>query len=242
MRKADQQLTNERNEEARKLHQEQYNRFIENCKDSLARVANESTSDIIYLNNPSLEDVPRTGGRDGFFRTIIGWFDCGSALFKMESPPDIHPTHDHAWGADAAAAHGCTYLGLVVRDNDSWESVSQKLAYPLEASTCYSFSLQLAQSEKYASAMRRTGRMDNYGSPTKIQIWGGNEPCHFKELLAESKAIRNNEWQSFDFLIHPKKSTQIISIRAFYEDGSEGVTNGHILIDHLSPIVKIKCI
>lgn len=75
----------------------------------------------IQLTNPSFEDVPRHS------RVPRGWYDCG---FPGESAPDTQP--DPTFQVNKAAADGETYLGLVVRDNDTWESISQKLTRPVE--------------------------------------------------------------------------------------------------------------
>ncbi|MBK6668056.1 MAG: hypothetical protein IPG48_18445 [Saprospiraceae bacterium] len=49
----------------------------------------------------------------------------------METPPDIHPKN--FWGVNVEAQHGKTYLGMVARDNNAYESVMQELASPLKA-------------------------------------------------------------------------------------------------------------
>jgi len=221
------------------MNRADFKRLYAHCIEE--EISRESTSDTIYLMNPSFEDIPHGGGLFQYDTGITGWFDCGMIHFKAESPPDIQPTPDNTWGVSIEAAHGCTYLGLVVRDNDTWESVSQKLQYPLEATECYSFSVQLAQSEQYISATRLTGELANYNSPTRIQIWGGDDPCQFQELLAESTAESVFDWQSLEFVLSPSESTKTLSIRAFTEDATSLPSNGHILVDDLSPIVKISC-
>jgi hypothetical protein len=79
------------------------------------------TQEVIKLQNPSFEDIPRAGS--GMTPPITGWFDCGKTNFQSETPPDIHPVETGAWGVSKDAYDGATYLGMVVRDNDSWETL-----------------------------------------------------------------------------------------------------------------------
>ncbi len=203
------------------------------------------SQETIYLENPSFEDTPRTGGSSHFDRQIDGWFDCGKIQFKAESPPDIHPTNDHAWGVSKYALDGDTYLGLVVRDNDSWEAVSQRLSSPLKAGQCYSFSILLSTSQMYVSATRRTGKMDNYDDPSVLRIWGSNQFCSYNsypsELLASSETIINDEWRQFNFKFEPKNDLNFIILQAFYKTPTLIPYNGHILLDGASEIVPIPC-
>lgn len=194
----------------------------------------------IYLKNPSFEDVPRRGGQ-GFIQHIDGWFDCGRSQFKDESPPDIHPTSDGAWKVQKYAMDGDTYLGMVVRDNDSWEALSQKLSSPLLAGTCYSFSILLSRSQLYVSHSQRTKEEANYDRPTVLRIHGANTFCGRTRLLAKSDAVTNDEWRQFNFKFTPKDNYAFIVIEAFYQTPVLNPYNGHILIDGASDIVPIPC-
>ena len=97
--------------------------------------------DTIYLKNPSFEDVPRKGTPGA--PPIFMWKDCAAVEFPTESPPDIHPVYNNAWGVTMQPQNGDTYLGLVVRAAHSWESVGQKLNVPLKADSCYTLSVML---------------------------------------------------------------------------------------------------
>jgi outer membrane protein OmpA-like peptidoglycan-associated protein len=197
----------------------------------------------IYLNNPSFEDTPRMGGRE-YNRAIQKWFDCGEIHFKGETPPDIHPTHNSAWGVSKYAMDGDTYLGLVVRDNDSWEAVSQHLSSPLKAGQCYAFSILLSTSKSYVSATRTTGAVDNYDEPSVLRIWGSNRYCGYaypSALLATSETIVNDEWRQFNFKIEPASDFDYIILEAFYKTPTLIPYNGHILLDGASDFVPIPC-
>ena len=99
------------------------------------------SQDTIHLKNPSFEDMPRVGVLGS--RYIDGWYDC-RAKFPQETPPDIHPVPKGGWGVTTPSFDGQTYLGMVIRYNDTYEGVSQKLSTPLTAGKCYSFSLFMA--------------------------------------------------------------------------------------------------
>ena len=110
--------------------------------------------DTIFLLNPSFEDNPRKGGENS--AQIDGWIDCGLINFFGQTPPDILPTPDSAWGVTLEAYDGLTFLSLVTRYDDTYESVSQKLSSPLKSGKCYRLSGYFSLSEKYQSVTKRS--------------------------------------------------------------------------------------
>ncbi len=182
----------------------------------------------IKLDNPSFEDFPQAG------HTPQGWFDCG---FAEETPPDVQPSGN--FQVIKSAAHGSTYLGLVVRDNNTWESVGQRLKSPLLKGVKYSFSLMLARSELYVSQSRLTNRESNYITPAIIRIWGGSSYCSKEEMLAESEAIGNAAFKQVSFRLTPKSNYTYLTIEAFYKTPTLFPYNGNILVDNASDIVPI---
>ena len=76
----------------------------------------------IKFQNPSFENVSRAE------YTLGDWISCG---MPGETPPDIQPG---MFGYTVAPAEGRSYLGMVTRDNHTWESVSRKLFYVYETS------------------------------------------------------------------------------------------------------------
>ncbi len=185
---------------------------------------------IIKLTNPSFEDYPRIG------RVPQGWRDCG---FADESAPDTHPSG--AFDVVKMPSDGNSYLGMVVRDNDTWERVSQQLSSPMQRGTCYSFSINLCRSELYVSASRRTNVRANYVEPIKLVIWGGDGHCSKKELLAESKLIKNTDWESYAFKFEPKQTHTHITFEAFYKTPVLFPYNGNVLVDNASEIAPMPC-
>lgn len=207
-----------------------------------AFLSSSYSQDTIYLKNPSFEDIPRKGGE--FSSPIIGWRDCGLVNFPGESPPDIHPVPDAAWGVHLKAMDEKTYLGLVTRYNKTYESVSQILDLSLKPGKCYSFSGYLTQSAIYLSPTPRTlstREMENFTAPTEFLIWGGDALCEKRELLSQSGAVRNNEWRLYEFVFSPKSEISSLTIEAYYLKSSLTLTNGHVMVDGLSPIIEIDC-
>ena len=172
--------------------------------------------EIIKLQNPSFEDIPRAGS--GATPPIKGWWDCGLSRFPGETPPDIHPVFTIAWEVSKEAYDGDTYLGMVVRDNDSWESLSQALSSPIQGGTCYSFSAFISKSDRYRSRTKKSpDSLENFDRPAVLMIWGGDYFCEKSELLGESPPVTNVDWKQYNFLLQPKKSHRYITIEAFYK-------------------------
>jgi hypothetical protein len=198
--------------------------------------------DTIFLANASFEDIPRRGG--AYYTPIKGWQDCGSEKFPGESPPDIHPVPGAAWQVIKKPYDGQTYLGLVVRYNNTYESVSQKLTSPLELGKCYTFSAFLARSTTYVSATRRSSvsnQTENFSYPAVIRVWGGDEFCWNGQFLAQSEQVENSEWKNYTFQFKAAQTHSFITIEAYYAPASSENYNGHVLVDAISPIVEVKC-
>ncbi|MEP7323229.1 MAG: OmpA family protein [Saprospiraceae bacterium] len=200
---------------------------------------NEIKSDTIRLINPSFEDTPKQSSAP------MGWTDCG---FQGESPPDVHP--GNYWEVNKPAFQGKTYLGLVVRNNDTWERMSQMLEKPLLAGLCYNFSIYLSSAEKYKSGtnnrdnapiITRSDSTFNFNIPVVLRIWGGNISCGRSELLAESPPIDNYEWKQYFFRFKPKSDYKYIMLEAFFKTPVLLPYNGNVLVDNASDIVGVSC-
>jgi len=207
------------------------------------------TAQDVSIFNRGFEDTPRRGTTNGFnyTRSVDGWFDCGTRRFPAESPPDIHP--NNYWKNNLPPAKGRSYVGLVVRQNDTWESISQGLDIPLKKDQCYSFSIYMARSNDYWSKSRDinnniTSENDkpvNYVEPAVFRLWGGSVYCAQEQLLAESEPIDHKDWRVYEFKIEPKSDINFILIEAFYVVPTFFPYNGHILIDEASDFKEIPC-
>lgn len=215
-------LANAQNKKKKIITKKQNNSLI-----AKSTTATEIT--VIKLQNPSFEDVPSISKTPSF------WTDCGA---PGESEPDVQPS---GWMVNRPAFHGKTYLGMVVRDNETWEAVGQQLSSPMLGGKCYEFSINLSKSSTYISQSHKTGRDANYTTPIKLRIWGGNNYCNKSELLTESSLVTNTRWIKYDFTFRPKKSHQFIILEAFYNTPTLVPYNGNILLDGASDIVLVPC-
>lgn len=200
--------------------------------------------DTIQLMNASFEDIPRKG--TPFGPRIQMWTDCGQNVFPGESPPDIHPVPKNAWGVSMLPQEGNTFLGLVVRANGTWESVTQRLHTPLREGACYSLTAMMALSDTYQSATIATVKMGNnqmesFVHPVKVVIWGGRDDCQKLEMLAQSSDVANHDWQPYELILSPNSQYTNITIEAFYSNTKEDWYNGHVMIDNLSSIIEVDC-
>lgn len=192
----------------------------------------------IFLLNPSFEGFPKLSNTPG------SWFDCG---FPGESAVDIHPVPESEFLVDKVALDGETYLGMVTRENETWEAIGQRLSQPLLEGKTYRFNINLAQSLTYFSSLSSRNNTNIYGAPKKtnfatpikLRIWGGNGYCKKEELLAESPLISNTDWLNFVFTLRPENELNYITLEAYYETPNVIAYNGNILLDNASSIVKV---
>jgi outer membrane protein OmpA-like peptidoglycan-associated protein len=195
-------------------------------------------SEDVIIRNPSFEGMPRKGE---YLFVLDGWTDCGMIYFRGETPPDVHPA-GAAWQNIAPSYDGRTYVGMVVRDNDTWESISQRLETPIEANKCYSFSIALMRSDKYVSLTRlNTDKEENYQEPAVLRMWGGSGYCDQRELLAESAPVSNREWEDFEFEFRPQFNHRYFTLEVFYKTPVLFPYNGHVLIDKATDLIRIAC-
>jgi len=208
-------------------------------------VLGASAQDVVIFNN-GLEDTPKLGTSLGNVtnRSVDGWLDCGVSKFPGESPPDIHP-NDY-WKVNLKPAQGKSYVGLVVRQNETYESISQGLDVSLKAGQCYKFSIYLTRSDNYWSLTKdlsgkASDKEENYITPAVFRLWGGKVYCDQGQLLVESKPIGNSNWIKYDFIIKPATEIKFITYEAFYKTPTYFPYNGHILIDEASNFIQIDC-
>ncbi len=193
---------------------------------------NTAKAEEIYLTNSSFEDYPHHS------KPPRGWNNCG---FIQESPPDVQPSGQ--FGVTKPAYDGETYLGMVVRDNDTWEAVGQRLSTPMERGQCYSFSIYLAKSELYLSPSRTQANNQevNYVTPAKLRIYGGFDYCDKQYMLGETSLIINERWIEYNFKFEPIDDYTHITFEAFYKTPTLFPYNGNVLMDKASSLRPIPC-
>ena len=186
----------------------------------------------IQFSNPSFEDYARVGFAPK------GWTDCG---FPGESAVDVQPDPTKEFEVVKQAQHLSTYLGMVTRDNDTHERVSQRISAPLVPGQCYELRVQLARSELYKSKSQMTGRDENYITPIKLRIRGGYSNCDLGEVLGESPLVSNWNWQEYRIKLRPTSAYTHLVLEAFWKQPILFPYNGNVLVDNLRPLEPVAC-
>ncbi len=182
----------------------------------------------IEILNPSFE------GKPGHSLCPEHWHNAGH---PDESPPDTQPG---SFNVEIPPQKDSTYLGLAVRDNDSWEVVSQKLENPMKKNVCYSFSIHLSMSNGFYSISAETLNTVFFTEPVKLRIWAGNDFMKQEQLLAESNLIDHEDWKKYEFEFLPNKDYSYLFLEAYFKTPSLQPYNGHILIDNASSLQPIE--
>lgn len=185
----------------------------------------------VKFRNPSFE------GMAGANRMPRKWVNCG---FLNESPPDVHPDPALTFDVRLLPYDGRTYLGMVTRDNNTWEAAGAQLNGPLRRGQCYRFEIALTSSDSYRSLSRTTNVPVNYTAPIRLKIWGGNDYCDGQELLATSPEITPGQWAIYTFVIQPQMGDYTtITFSADYPEETEWATNGNLLLDAASSFLPL---
>lgn len=197
--------------------------------------------EVVHLKNPSFEGVPRAGISTYSGISAAGWIDCGAIMFPGESPPDIHP--GNFFNVSKTAQDGRTYIGLVARENETWESISQLLSEPLKEGQCYSVNLHLSRSDNYVNRQTNNPNevVKTQSKALVLRVYGGLRPCEKKQLLAESELISHTNWKNYSFDFEVNSNIYYITFEAFYKTPVLLPYNGNLLIDNISPITRIAC-
>ena len=194
--------------------------------------------DVIYLQNPSFEDNPKIGDKSKGHMGPRLWHDCG---FNGETPPDVQPSYNPEelfFHVDTKPQDGRTYLGMVIRDNETCEAVGQKLPQPFVAGKCYKFSIHLARSPDYISKSRTTNEDTNYTNEGVLKVWGGQAFCDKRETLFMTQPITNYNWKVYEIEFTPKMTHDYIMFQIYFTPPVLFGYNGNMLLDNISPIVS----
>ncbi len=168
-------------------------------------------SQYIELMNSSFEGEPSDA------TVPQGWMAC-----KEGTTPDILPGF---WGVYNDPSDGDTYVGLITRQNNTWESIGQRLTANLEKGKCYTWSLDLAHSDTYSG----------YNNPIRLRIWVSKLKCQKDQMIYESPLIEHLDWRTYQFRFIPYSDSRYILIEAFHSE-QPFQYKGNILIDRVRPI------
>lgn len=175
------------------------------------------------------------------YNYIKEWTDCGCIMFPEETPADQLTGMRSEDTNIPIPRNGRYCIGLSIRDNHTWESISQRLEYPLLKAQCYDFSVDMAVPKTFMTyKANREGKFD-YVDSVILLIWGGKNECDKKELLAFSELVNHTEWQLYDFQIQPKTNIFSITLEVFYRPHSLKSYDGYLLIDYISDFKLKTC-
>ncbi len=163
-----------------------------------------------YLSNPSFEGTPQPD------IPPPGWAICTFGL----STPDVQPGN---FGVYLAPSDGNTYLGMTAREDFTWEDVHTSLVTPLSMDSCYLVRIDLAFQEYVATY---------FMSPITLKVYGHNTSCDKNNLLWQSPPIGNQDWLTYEFLIHPAEvNITDLVLEAYYT--TTVPYWGYILMDNI---------
>jgi hypothetical protein len=165
----------------------------------------------VVLVNGGFEDQPSDA------TVPKGWLPC-----ERNTTPDILPGF---WGEYGDASQGKTYVGLITRDDGSFESIGQKLSKPLNIGECYEFRIDLAKGNVYAG----------FNQALKLRVWLGETLCEMEQMIFLSEEVKHPNWKSYQVKFTPAKNHKYIRIEAFHKEGIFSY-KGNILIDNMSSI------
>lgn len=167
----------------------------------------------IKLVNSGFEDQPSDA------TVPKGWLPC-----EDFTTPDILPGF---WGEYNEASQGDTYVGLITRDNSTFESIGQRLPEILKKGQCYSFRIDLARGGVYAG----------FNKPLKLRIWLGINKCDKGQMIYLTKEISHTDWKTYEVNFTPDKDYQYIRMEAHHKDGNFSY-KGNVLLDNMSALYK----
>lgn len=178
---------------------------------SLLLVSDTLPGQIARLQNSSFEGEPRDA------TVPRAWHIC-----KEGSTPDILPGY---WGVYLEADEGDTYVGLISRENGTWEDIGQRLPVRLTEDRCYTISFSLAHSDSYS----------DYNGSLRLRVWGGKSKCEMDQLLFETPVVDKEEWTNYEYNFKVKDYIQYMVFEAYYKDPPFAF-KGNILLDNISVI------
>ena len=183
------------------------------CTLSVHLAAQKDAVNIIRLENAGFEDEPSDA------TVPAGWHPCAEG-----TTPDILPG---PWGVYNEPSEGDTFMGLITRQDGSFESVGQRFSTPLLKNECYRFRIDLAHSKTY------TG----YNRPLKLRIYGAETRCDKLQLLGKTGFIEHTDFRGYDFIFTPETNLNYIVIEAYYKSGFYSHM-GNILLDNMSVVKR----
>lgn len=176
------------------------------------------------------------------YNSQIGdWESCG---FENTSSPTVQVIDNLKFNCKTKPSDGDSYINMVVRQDSTWEAISQVLNPPLEKGATYMFSMNACISPELQSHKNGDGKhrdkLYKFNKPVSIVIKGGNYPCSNEETLFTSEPIQNVDWEELVIALNPNQSFNWLTIEAFYKVDQPFTYDGNVCIDKLSPLYQLK--
>ena len=178
----------------------------------LTIIVGNSQAQITVLN-ASFEDEPSDA------TTPQGWMPCDDM-----TTPDILPGF---WGVYNEPSHGETYVGIITRENGTFESFGQRLNATIRPNSCYQTEIDLAHSIIYSG----------YNKPVKLRVYLGSSICSRDQLIYESPFIEHMNWKTYKIKFQADALYDYIILEAYYKDAPFS-HKGNILMDNLKPFTR----
>lgn len=164
------------------------------------------------------------------------WKNCGS---DGHTPPTIHQNGEIQFGVKENAFDGDVFLGMVVRIDDTWESIGLELINKLIGGKTYRFSLYTKKSSVYSSPIAAQNKEYPYDGSVILRVFGGQSICDRGDLLFSSEPIENEEWSELVITIEPENDYRYMRLEAFFIPLTIFPYNGNVLIDYMSDVYEV---
>ena len=211
---------------------------------SLFLAINLSSQDAFEIRNPSFEGKQARGTvlRSEFESNIQSWYDT-QIQDKKQSAPDIHAhAEPHIWEVTAAPSDGNTFLGMVARNDGSYEMIAQELTVPVSQMKCYSFSIDLMKSQTLKSGLNHVVETKNFTSDLKLLILGGNDGFVPDEVLHTSESVGHHDWKTYHISFRPTQQYKNLFLQVRCADSSFDDCLGNLLLDNIKDVLSADCV
>lgn len=165
-----------------------------------------------YLSNPSFEGTPQHDVPPP------SWNMCNDF-----STVDTQPESVFTPPSDGNSYIGMTCRGPFAWAPNTWEDVQAPFILPLSMDSCYRFSIDLAFGEPFGYVME----------PVSLIFYGSDEFCEKKNILWQSPPINHDEWQTYEFTIHPYGFDYTFLLVDAYYTNPELTYDGYALLDNI---------
>jgi len=138
------------------------------------------------------------------------------------------------------APDGKNFVALLAVDNGKTEIIGQRLEYPLERDSVYTFQITASKATRYKAYPSDTDSPVNFNTPVVLRVWGYNDGTEQQELLGQTVPIDHEFWYEYKFLLTPtQRRYDSIGLEAGFDNRKKRPYNGNVLLDKCSPIVRM---